>query len=1141
MANHLDIFAGIEAGAHGGAFGHNPLPTPTHAQCEAGNYKVGRISLYGIPIAIEQPRNSFRSGIDQSGNEWRCRLGAHYGYLSGTKGADGDAVDCFIGPWPQAETVYVINQNVGGQFDEHKVMLAFADEAMARRAYLDSYDRGWNGLKSLVSMSVPQFKWWLKHGNKSRPAVKDYLPFEGHEAMKTTKKVYWDGDASPIGMTLDQVLYEIRRDDAEDGLVFDSLSADDFHEIADEVMALDALVTPYAAIQRTMNVLNIVMSRASGAVSPLSFQITDPYKFRGVVNVAVIWELSDGQTVSILLHNPDSTPSKLAPTDELVSWKWLLNKKDITIIVAPEKGVDLNIREVARRIMRLAEKNSAAFQRANTRRAERMQNIQALKDEIAGMENTLAGLLHQIEVAEVAAEPSVVSASPSAFADEIDIDRAATEGYESGKVGKTLPPDWVAGTDILLSSWKIGNRRGIAEYKAQIIDPTTPEGYAKAQADEALLSAHAGQLDSLFIGRIEAVRQALRDLGWFHPDGTDGNQILGYLAKGNEPDGYQGLLAFSTSQIGAGNNIVGVRYHLTNVGPVPFELADDLTKTTGELAAMIDSQWVSASNARAEASLAEEEVSTAAAEEALKAADASFVNPVVVSLTGNELGEFPDTEEGKKELRQAARKFLNGLRGKMVPCPAIGKDVEIRKRGIKETMAFSADPRKLKLVSAIEQLISTGVGGEKEPNYKPEASAKQEVIAYYRLHNTAQLDGAVLAIEVIIEEDSNGHLYYDFLVERGVEKGTAALDSSGAADVLRVPPDHDSGTGSKESIDPAAVEVNPVLDSVGGEQVFNLFIEGEAPEVIEEENDETQAPLSIVDVAGELTKLGWGTSLDENSLLATIYTKGGAVDVSIGQRYNEPGVFDIDGERLDPVEYPTAQAIARHIDAEYRYDDDTVADAIRSEDIIGEFAGKTFEFAKSALIVSDTARRMGGDIHFGDYNYSMSEGLFDGAEEGEGAAQTIPELPYGICAQIIKDGKGIGRARIDEDGLTVIYAGLSGAVAVDIGGAPAAPSSSYGGIVDMVEILFATASQPAVEAPAVVEPPPAEDPQKAEDIALFQSVIDGTVPNIDDPALADLLELAFLRHHADTDMASLFEKAVDAYQAAMMAATANLA
>jgi hypothetical protein len=152
---------------------------------------------------------------------------------------------------------------------------------------------------------------------------------------------------------------------------------------------LDALIVPYNKLKRRMDIVQTIMERTAGEVKPVAMQITPPFKQRGTVNVAVIFELSDGQTITIFFHNPDTTPQRLAPTDELISWKWLLNKKDVTIVVAPERGKDLNVREVARRILRLAAKNSAAFQRANARRAERLQEVQKLKDEISGLEKAL--------------------------------------------------------------------------------------------------------------------------------------------------------------------------------------------------------------------------------------------------------------------------------------------------------------------------------------------------------------------------------------------------------------------------------------------------------------------------------------------------------------------------------------------------------------------------------------------------------------------------------------------------------------------------------------------------------------------------------------------------------------------------------
>ncbi len=66
------------------------------------------------------------------------------------------------------------------------------------------------------------------------------------------------------------------------------------------------------------------------------------------------------------------------------------------------------------------------------------------------------------------------------------------------------------------------------------------------------------------------------------------------------------------------------------------------------------------------------------------------------------------------------------------------------------------------------------------------------------------------------------------------------------------------------------------------------------------------------------------------------------------------------------------------------------------------------------------------------------------------------------------------------------------------------------------------------------------DPQKDADRALFQSVIDGTVPDILAPDLADTLEAAFNRNQDDPALVTLFEQAVATYQNAMLAATANL-
>lgn len=216
-----------------------------------------------------------------------------------------------------------------------------------------------------------------------------------------TTPVLWNEQAMPLGIGIDQLLYQVRRSD--EGLLFDSVTMAELTD-GEQLIALDALVTPYAKLERKVRQLQQVMARAVQGLGVEAAQVSDPFKQNGTANVVALFELSDGQTVSVYFHNPDATPGKILPTDELISWKWLLNKKDITIVVAPERGSDLAIREVGRRIMKLAAKNSAAFARVNARRAERLQNIASLRGEVEGLERELDGLTRELEVARLEAE-----------------------------------------------------------------------------------------------------------------------------------------------------------------------------------------------------------------------------------------------------------------------------------------------------------------------------------------------------------------------------------------------------------------------------------------------------------------------------------------------------------------------------------------------------------------------------------------------------------------------------------------------------------------------------------------------------------------------------------------------------------------
>ncbi len=396
-------------------------PEPTDAQKLSGEYKKGTVIIHGLVIDIENARSTSRTGKGEDGRTWRNLMPDHYGDIRGTMGADGDPIDVWVGPWPEGKKVFAVNQLFvagpkKGQFDEHKLMICYPTMEMARNAYRNAYDRDFQGFGSMVEMTLNQLFWWLKYGAKDKPLSLDVLPPAGLElAMSPTLDslvpyTRWNGDAQPTASTLDALLYKIRRSDAAEGLLLDCVT---MPELVDghEVVSLDALVVQASTLSLKMEAMRKIMDMAGNTVKTVSVQMSDPMKRAGSTNVAVLFELTDGQTVTIWFHNPDTTPAKLAPTDDLISWKWLLNKKDVTIVVAPERGQELNVREVSRRIMRLAEKNSAAFQKANVNRAAKLAEVESLKGEIATTEKRVAALQHMIEVKalEPAAKPEKVS------------------------------------------------------------------------------------------------------------------------------------------------------------------------------------------------------------------------------------------------------------------------------------------------------------------------------------------------------------------------------------------------------------------------------------------------------------------------------------------------------------------------------------------------------------------------------------------------------------------------------------------------------------------------------------------------------------------------------------------------------------
>lgn len=134
---------------------------------------VGRIEFDGLLIAIEQEKGDERFWKDRNGETGSTTMLYPYGFIEGTKGADGEAIDVYVGPNPEAENVYVVDQRkkLGdgkfGGFDEQKVMLGFSSLDEARAAYLAHYDDP-GFLGSIRAMPFDEFKAKLANDEKKQ-------------------------------------------------------------------------------------------------------------------------------------------------------------------------------------------------------------------------------------------------------------------------------------------------------------------------------------------------------------------------------------------------------------------------------------------------------------------------------------------------------------------------------------------------------------------------------------------------------------------------------------------------------------------------------------------------------------------------------------------------------------------------------------------------------------------------------------------------------------------------------------------------------------------------------------------------------------------------------------------------------------
>lgn len=262
----------------------------------------------------------------------------------------------------------------------------------------------------------------------------------------------WDGSEIIGG---NQLLSHGGRDS---NLYLDMTRADTLNQLVapfdlrDELAAIGATDEPsYDALIENKGRLHILCDRlfsamarsAVGDVKVISRTQTKEFKRGGVMNIAFVFELSDGQAISIWFHSPDNTPAKLLPQDVMISWKWMLNKRDVTAILSPKSGDNVALPALASRMLRLAAKNSKRFASTQARAIKAAEELEQAQADYDAKQATIVQL--DADIADLTAKIDVAMTAPkltTPVSDASDADIATVnDGSVSADAGYTDEPN----------------------------------------------------------------------------------------------------------------------------------------------------------------------------------------------------------------------------------------------------------------------------------------------------------------------------------------------------------------------------------------------------------------------------------------------------------------------------------------------------------------------------------------------------------------------------------------------------------------------------------------------------------------------------------------------------------------------------
>ena len=183
----------------------------------------------------------------------------------------------------------------------------------------------------------------------------------------------WDGISlvSHDGDTAKLLLDMQRNDDHSqllskfDGLptLLSSLEVEEAH--------YDSIIVDYQHLEQLSAILHHSMDQFSKTgVKVINVTESKPFKHKKYFKLRLLMILMTVKTSQSFFISQIDYP-KISPTDSLLSWKILMNNRDITAAIQPNQGEGISIPVLAGRIMKLINQNSNRFKRLQSKKQKR--------------------------------------------------------------------------------------------------------------------------------------------------------------------------------------------------------------------------------------------------------------------------------------------------------------------------------------------------------------------------------------------------------------------------------------------------------------------------------------------------------------------------------------------------------------------------------------------------------------------------------------------------------------------------------------------------------------------------------------------------------------------------------------------------